>query len=267
MTPTPTPRGLGHHRGPRSGTRPRSGRPLQASRIPLTVVERRAGRLRSGDARAFRCCGNEARARRGSPSPRPASAGPDRDRDRPPRARSREALDRDRIRPTTSPDRPAPARRRRAPRDPPGGYSHRRRSHATPAMPPRRRGCRRRPPQLDAAPPRGRGAPVGARRSRRGGARRAAPVVASYVRVAVGSGSLQRLRDEESHYRAINESHRKHFAAIDVPLGSVGVAASTPPEANERLAPYQSALDLPIVRVLANSDATSLTAVADAAAP
>jgi alkanesulfonate monooxygenase SsuD/methylene tetrahydromethanopterin reductase-like flavin-dependent oxidoreductase (luciferase family) len=96
---------------------------------------------------------------------------------------------------------------------------------------------------------------------------RAPPVVASYVRVAVGSGSLQRLRDEEGHYRTINEGHRKHFAAMDVPLGSVGVAASTPPEVRERLAPYQSALDLPIVRVLANADATSLTAVADAARP
>jgi alkanesulfonate monooxygenase SsuD/methylene tetrahydromethanopterin reductase-like flavin-dependent oxidoreductase (luciferase family) len=96
---------------------------------------------------------------------------------------------------------------------------------------------------------------------------RAAPIVASYVRVAVGSGSLHRLREEERHYRTINEGHRKHFAAMDVSLGSVGVAASTPPEVHERLAPYQSALDLPIVRVLANADATSLTAVADAAAP
>lgn len=96
---------------------------------------------------------------------------------------------------------------------------------------------------------------------------RAVPVVASYVRVAVGSGSLQRLRDEEGYYRDINEGHRKHFAAMDVPLGSVGVAASTRPEVHERLAPYQSALDLPIARVLANPDATSLTAVADAAAP
>ena len=96
---------------------------------------------------------------------------------------------------------------------------------------------------------------------------RAAPVVASYVRVAAGSGSLQRLRDEERRYRAINEDHRKHFAAMNVPLGSVGVAAATPPEVHQKLAPYQSALDLPIVRVLANPDATSLTAVADAAAP
>jgi alkanesulfonate monooxygenase SsuD/methylene tetrahydromethanopterin reductase-like flavin-dependent oxidoreductase (luciferase family) len=96
---------------------------------------------------------------------------------------------------------------------------------------------------------------------------RAEPVLASYVRVAVGSGSPQRLRDEEGRYRTINEGHRKHFAAMDVPLGSVGVAASTPPEVRERLAPYQSTLDLPIVRVLANADATSLTAVADAARP
>jgi alkanesulfonate monooxygenase SsuD/methylene tetrahydromethanopterin reductase-like flavin-dependent oxidoreductase (luciferase family) len=96
---------------------------------------------------------------------------------------------------------------------------------------------------------------------------RAAPVVASYVRVAVGSGSLQRLRDEERHYRNIDQRHRKHFAAMGVPLGSVGVAASTGPHVDERLAPYQSALDLPIVRVLANADASSLTAVAEAAAP
>jgi alkanesulfonate monooxygenase SsuD/methylene tetrahydromethanopterin reductase-like flavin-dependent oxidoreductase (luciferase family) len=96
---------------------------------------------------------------------------------------------------------------------------------------------------------------------------RAAPVVASYVRVAVGSGSLQRLRDEERYYRNINEGHRRHFAAMNVPLGSVGVAASARPEVHARLAPYQSALDLPIVRVLADPDATSLTAVADAAAP
>ena len=96
---------------------------------------------------------------------------------------------------------------------------------------------------------------------------RAAPVIASYVRVAVGSGSLARLRHEEGQYRNINDNHRKHFAAMNVPLGSVGVAASTRPEVRARLAPYQSALDLPIVRVLASPDAASLTAVADAAAP
>jgi alkanesulfonate monooxygenase SsuD/methylene tetrahydromethanopterin reductase-like flavin-dependent oxidoreductase (luciferase family) len=99
------------------------------------------------------------------------------------------------------------------------------------------------------------------------GAGRAPPVVASYVRVALGSGSLQRLRDEEGRYRTINERHRRFFSAMNVPLGSVGVAAPTPSEVHDGLAPYQSALDLPIVRVLANPDAGSLFEVADAAAP
>jgi alkanesulfonate monooxygenase SsuD/methylene tetrahydromethanopterin reductase-like flavin-dependent oxidoreductase (luciferase family) len=96
---------------------------------------------------------------------------------------------------------------------------------------------------------------------------RAVPTVASYVRVAVGAGSLQRLRDEERHYRNINEDHRRHFAAMNVPFGSAGVAGSTGPELQARLAPYHAAIDLPIIRVLARPDATSLTAVAEAAAP
>jgi alkanesulfonate monooxygenase SsuD/methylene tetrahydromethanopterin reductase-like flavin-dependent oxidoreductase (luciferase family) len=96
---------------------------------------------------------------------------------------------------------------------------------------------------------------------------RAAPLVASYVRVAVGSDAPQRLRDEESRYRTINENHRRHFEAMDVPLGSVGVAASARPEVLAGLAPYQDALDLPIARLLAPYDETSLRAAAVAAAP
>jgi alkanesulfonate monooxygenase SsuD/methylene tetrahydromethanopterin reductase-like flavin-dependent oxidoreductase (luciferase family) len=96
---------------------------------------------------------------------------------------------------------------------------------------------------------------------------RAAPVVASYVRVAVGSGSLQRLRAEESHYRTINQAHRKHFETMNAPLGSVGVAASTRSDMLQGLAPYHSVLDLPIARLLAKDDATSLQVAATATAP
>jgi alkanesulfonate monooxygenase SsuD/methylene tetrahydromethanopterin reductase-like flavin-dependent oxidoreductase (luciferase family) len=96
---------------------------------------------------------------------------------------------------------------------------------------------------------------------------RSTPVVASYVRVAVGPGASRRLRQEESFYRTINKSHRDHFAAMDVPVGSVGIAASQRTDLLEALAPYHSALELPIVRVLADADATSLIAAADAAAP
>jgi alkanesulfonate monooxygenase SsuD/methylene tetrahydromethanopterin reductase-like flavin-dependent oxidoreductase (luciferase family) len=96
---------------------------------------------------------------------------------------------------------------------------------------------------------------------------RAAPMVASYVRVAVGAGSRQRLREEERRYRTINEAHRKHFEAMDVALGSVGVAASARPEVLDGLAPYHCALDLPIARLLTDQDAVSLPAAAMAAAP
>jgi alkanesulfonate monooxygenase SsuD/methylene tetrahydromethanopterin reductase-like flavin-dependent oxidoreductase (luciferase family) len=96
---------------------------------------------------------------------------------------------------------------------------------------------------------------------------RAAPIVASYVRVAVGPGARQRLREEERRYRNINAAHRRHFEAMDVPLGSVGVAASARPEVLDGLVPYHSALDLPIARLLTDQDATSLLAAAIAAAP
>jgi alkanesulfonate monooxygenase SsuD/methylene tetrahydromethanopterin reductase-like flavin-dependent oxidoreductase (luciferase family) len=96
---------------------------------------------------------------------------------------------------------------------------------------------------------------------------RDAPLVASYIRVAVGAGSQQRLREAEGFYRTVTEGHRRHFEAMDVPLGSVGVAAPGRPEVLDGLAPYRSVLDLAIVRVLAERDATSLAAVADAAAP
>jgi alkanesulfonate monooxygenase SsuD/methylene tetrahydromethanopterin reductase-like flavin-dependent oxidoreductase (luciferase family) len=96
---------------------------------------------------------------------------------------------------------------------------------------------------------------------------RTAPIVASYVRVAVGPKASGRLREEEGFYRTINEGHRKHFAAMDAPLGTVGIAASQRSEVISALAPYHSALDLPIVRVLADADPSSLTTVAEAAAP
>ncbi len=100
---------------------------------------------------------------------------------------------------------------------------------------------------------------------------RSAPVVASYVRVAVGPGARRRLREEERFYRTINEGHRRHFAAMNaamkVPVGSLGIAASQRSDLLEALAPYHSALDLPIVRVLADPDTALLTAVTDAAAP
>ena len=96
---------------------------------------------------------------------------------------------------------------------------------------------------------------------------RAGPIVAAYVRVAIGPDSLQRLQAAESKYRNINKAHRRHFNAMDVPLGSVGVAAATRTEALDGLAPYHAALELPIARLVADPDLTSLYTAAAAAAP
>ena len=96
---------------------------------------------------------------------------------------------------------------------------------------------------------------------------RTPPVVAAYIRVAVGPGSARRLRNEEDYYRNINDGHRTHFEAMNAPLGSVGVAASARPEVLAALAPYHAALDLPIARLLTANDASSLHDAALAAAP
>lgn len=93
---------------------------------------------------------------------------------------------------------------------------------------------------------------------------RLAPTAALYIRVAVGRGAEERLQHEEGRYRGFDA---EHFAAMNVPLGSVGVAGSGRTEAVEKLAPYRPAVDLPIVRVLAERDLVSLCAVAEAAAP
>jgi alkanesulfonate monooxygenase SsuD/methylene tetrahydromethanopterin reductase-like flavin-dependent oxidoreductase (luciferase family) len=93
---------------------------------------------------------------------------------------------------------------------------------------------------------------------------RDAPITALYVRVSVGSGAAQRLRDEEGRYRRMTPAH---FDSMNAPLGTVGVSASAPEAVVAGLAPYRSTVDLPIVRVLAGDDLTSLIAVAEAAAP
>jgi alkanesulfonate monooxygenase SsuD/methylene tetrahydromethanopterin reductase-like flavin-dependent oxidoreductase (luciferase family) len=93
---------------------------------------------------------------------------------------------------------------------------------------------------------------------------RAVPITASYIRVAVGGGAAQRLRDEEGRYRLLAAAH---FAAMNAPPGAVGVSGLAHDDVVEALAPYRSAVDLPIVRVLADDGLSSLLDVAEAAAP
>ena len=93
------------------------------------------------------------------------------------------------------------------------------------------------------------------------------PVVASYVRTAVGPGAQERLDAVESRYRTLTPGQRRHFEALAVPLGTVGVVGESGEGVGEQLAAYTPALDLTIARVLAAPGADALAAVADAAAP
>ena len=92
---------------------------------------------------------------------------------------------------------------------------------------------------------------------------RTPPITALYVRVAEGPDAAQRLRDEETRYREMDVAH---FAEMDVPLGAVGVAVPDRRGVVAGLAPYSTAVDLPIVRALAEPDVASLVGVAEAAA-
>jgi alkanesulfonate monooxygenase SsuD/methylene tetrahydromethanopterin reductase-like flavin-dependent oxidoreductase (luciferase family) len=110
---------------------------------------------------------------------------------------------------------------------------------------------------------------AGAREKVEVGAREAGrdtPPVFGYVRTAVGPDAAERLAKEESFYRDLHDGYRNHFARLDEPEGTVGVAAADADEAQSQLAAY-GALDTIVVRGLASATAEAMTAVAESAAP
>jgi alkanesulfonate monooxygenase SsuD/methylene tetrahydromethanopterin reductase-like flavin-dependent oxidoreductase (luciferase family) len=92
------------------------------------------------------------------------------------------------------------------------------------------------------------------------------PPVLGYVRTAVGDDAGERLTKEESFYRELHDGYRNHFARLDEPQGSVGVATSDGDAAQEQLAAFD-ALDVVVVRGLASANVEAMTALAEAAAP
>ncbi len=89
------------------------------------------------------------------------------------------------------------------------------------------------------------------------------PQMASYVRAAIGKGAERRVLAEASNYNTYPAYHR-HFSAMGVPLGTVGVTDAEEGYA-ARLADYDSVLDEVVVRALPASDSIAATlAVAEA---
>jgi alkanesulfonate monooxygenase SsuD/methylene tetrahydromethanopterin reductase-like flavin-dependent oxidoreductase (luciferase family) len=110
---------------------------------------------------------------------------------------------------------------------------------------------------------------AGAREHVHAGAREAGrepPPVLGYVRTAVGPDATGRLEKEESFYRDLHDGYRNHFARLDEPQGTVGVAVADSDGAQESLARY-AALDVVVVRALASAKLEAMASLAAAAAP
>ena len=110
---------------------------------------------------------------------------------------------------------------------------------------------------------------AGAREKVEAGAQEAGrqtPPVFGYVRTAVGPDAAERLAKEESFYRDLHDGYRNHFARLDEPEGTVGVAAASSTDAQAQLSAYES-LDTIVVRGLASAKVEPMTVVAAAAQP
>jgi alkanesulfonate monooxygenase SsuD/methylene tetrahydromethanopterin reductase-like flavin-dependent oxidoreductase (luciferase family) len=95
---------------------------------------------------------------------------------------------------------------------------------------------------------------------------RPTPPIFGYVRTAVGPDAPERLAKEESFYRDLHDGYRNHFARLNEPEGTVGVAVADASEAQSQLAAY-AALDTIVVRGLASAKVDPMIGVAEAAAP
>lgn len=96
---------------------------------------------------------------------------------------------------------------------------------------------------------------------------RPAPWVAAYVRVAIGPGARDRLQAETDRYRRTGPWYAK---ALDEQADTqlMGVAGGSAAELATQLAAYRGALDVTVVRALAERDELDAwRAVAEAAAP
>lgn len=98
----------------------------------------------------------------------------------------------------------------------------------------------------------------------RGRGERPTPVIASYVRVAIGADARERLATEAARYARI-PSYGRSFEAMAVDPATVGIAAADPNEVAPALAPYRKVLDQTVVRAMPSpNDAAGVIEIARA---
>ncbi|HEY7141638.1 MAG TPA: LLM class flavin-dependent oxidoreductase [Methylomirabilota bacterium] len=84
------------------------------------------------------------------------------------------------------------------------------------------------------------------------------PRLATYVRVAVGPGSTERIEAEGQRYAAI-PAYADHFARMGVPPSATAVIAESAAAVPEALAPWERVLDDVVVRAITASDSVDET--------
>ncbi len=98
-------------------------------------------------------------------------------------------------------------------------------------------------------------------------ASRPSPLIAAYVRTALGGPASQRLQAEADRY-ASYPSYAAHFTRMGVPAVETGVAGESPAELQQGLAAFEAAVDQVVVRaVVGNEDLDDYLALLAAAAP
>ena len=96
---------------------------------------------------------------------------------------------------------------------------------------------------------------------------RPTPVLAAYVRVAIGPRARRRLAEETARYGA-SPAYRRAFADQGADGRGIGIACRSAKNVAEALGPYRDVLDTTIVRGLPASDgADAWLEIAEAAAP
>lgn len=94
----------------------------------------------------------------------------------------------------------------------------------------------------------------------------APPPVMGYIRAAIGPDAGERLLREEHRYRHVSASYEDHFARLEAPEGTVGIATPTAEDARAALANH-TAYDIPVIRALTTGTLEALTTLAQSLAP
>ncbi len=96
---------------------------------------------------------------------------------------------------------------------------------------------------------------------------RPSPLIAAYVRTALGAPASDRLRAEADRYASI-PSYAAHFTRMGATAMETGVVAESPPEVQQGLAAFEAAVDQTVVRAVVGEERLDdYLALLEAAAP